>query len=136
MAAFRLSLVGRLCGLGAPLLVARPVAGLIPSELVQIPPGEQTSVMSVVEDDSDGILADGLYRADAHVFLTKHQDLLPRTMSFDFGRRRVHPQILERQLEAPSIRKTHFEQPGFAAYFDFGRNRVSHGAASIGRLPL
>jgi hypothetical protein len=135
MGEFRLPL-GRMCGLGAPLLVARPVAGLVPSELIQIPPGEQTCVMSVVEDDLDGILSDRLDRADSHVFLTEHQHLLARTVSFHFGGGRVHTQILERQLEAAPIGKTHFEQPGFVTDFDFGRYRVSHSVASIGLLPL
>src|SRR2546423_503084 len=119
----------RLC---ASLLVARPVRGLIPSELVQIPPGEQASVMAVVEYDFHGILPDRLHRTDTDIFLSQHQHLLPRTMSFDFGRGRVHAQVLERQLETATVRKTDFQQPGFAAYFDFGRYRVRHISASIG----
>ena len=39
-------------GFAAPLLVARPVDRLIPSELVQVPPGEQPGVMAVIEHDA------------------------------------------------------------------------------------
>ena len=119
-------------GLGAPLLVARPVDCLISSELVQIPPGEQAGVMPVIEHNFDGVLSDGLHGPDADILLPQHQHLLAGAVSFDFSRGRVHAQVLERQLEAATVRKTHFQQPGFAAYFDFSRDRVSHISASIG----
>ena len=122
----------RLGGFAAPLLVARPVNGLISSELVQIPPGEQTGVMAVIEHNFHGILSDRLHSTDTDIFLAQHQHFLPRAMSFDFRRGRVHTQVLERQLEPATVRKTHFQQPGFAAYFDFSRDRVSHISASIG----
>jgi hypothetical protein len=135
MGAFRL-LSRRLRRLCTPLLVPRPVDRVVPSELVEIPPGEQAGVMSVIEDDFDGILSNWLHRPDTHIFLAEHQDLLSRTMSFYFCRRRVHPQVLERQLEPPAICKTHFQQPGFAAYFDFRRDEVSHRSVSIRRASL
>jgi hypothetical protein len=122
----------RLSGFGAPLLVTRPVHRLISSELVQISPGEQSGVMTVIEHNFDGVLPDGLHGADTDIFLTQHQHLLPRSMSFDFRRRRVHAQVLEGQLEPATVRKTHFQHPGFAAYFDFSRDMVSHISASIG----
>jgi hypothetical protein len=116
----------------APLLVARPVHRQISSELMQIPPGEQAGVMPVIEHNFDGILSDGLHRTDTDILLSQHQHFLAGAMSFDFSRRRVHAQVLERQLEPAAVRKTHFQQPGFAAYFDFCRDRVSHISASIG----
>jgi hypothetical protein len=116
----------------APLLVARPVHRLISSELMQIPPGEQAGVMPVIEHNFDGILSDGLHRTDTDILLSQHQHFLAGAMSFDFSRGRVHAQVLERQLEPAAVRKTHFQQPGFAAYFDFCRDRVSHISASIG----
>ena len=119
-------------GFAAPLLVARPVDRLIPSELVQVPPGEQPGVMAIIEHNFHGILPDGLDGTDTDIFLSQHQHFLPGTMSFDFRGGRVHPQVLKRQLKPAAIRKTHFQQPGFAAYFDFGRDRVSHISASIG----
>jgi hypothetical protein len=119
-------------GFGAALLVSRPVHCLIPSELLQIPPGEQAGVMAIIEHDFDGILADRLHCPDADVLLSQHQDLLPRAMAFDFRRGRVYTQVLERQLEPATVRKTHFQQPGFAAYFDLSRDRVGHMCASIG----
>jgi len=122
----------RLGGFGAPLLVARPVNRLISSELVQIPPGEQAGVMAVIEDNFHRILSDGLHGTNTDIILSEHQYFLTRTMSFDFRRGGMHAQVLERQLEAATVRKTHFQQPGFAAYFDFSRDRVSHISASIG----
>jgi hypothetical protein len=130
MGAFRL-LSRRLRRLSAPLLVPRPVDRVVPTELVEIPPGEQSGVMSVIEDNFDGILSNWLYSADTHILLAEHQDLLSRTMSFDFRRGRVHPQVLERQLEPAAICKTHCQQPGFAAYLDFRRHEVSHRSVSI-----
>jgi hypothetical protein len=119
-------------GFGAALLVARPVQSLIPSELVQIPPGEQAGVMAVIEHNLHGILTDRLHSSYADIFFTQHKHFLTRAMPFDFRRGRVHAQVLERQLEPAPVRKTHFQQPGFAAYFDFSRDRVSHISASIG----
>jgi hypothetical protein len=115
-----------------PRLVARPVRRIIPSELVQIPPGEQAGVMSVIEDNFDGILADWLDAPDADIFLTQHQDFLSRTVSFDFRGGRVHTQILKRQLESAAVGKTHCQQTGFAADFDFGRDGITHICPSIG----
>lgn len=125
-------LAGWMCGLRTARLVAGPVSHLIPSELVQVPPGEQTGVVSVIEHDFDGILSDGLDGTDTDIFLAEHQDLLSRAMSFDFRGGRVHTQVLERQLKPAAVRKTHLEQAGFAADFDFSRHGVSHISASIG----
>jgi hypothetical protein len=119
-------------GFGAPLLITRPVHRLISSELVQIPPGEQAGVMAVVEHNFDGILSDGLHRTDTDSLLSQHQHFLTRAMSFDFSRGGVHAQVLEGQLEPAAVHKTHFQQPGFAAYFDFSRDRLRHISASIG----
>jgi hypothetical protein len=116
---------------GAPLLVTCPVGGPVAAELIQVPPGEQPGVMAVIEHNFDGILPDRLNRPDADIFLPEHQDLLSGTVSFHLGGRRVHAQVLERQLKAAAVRKTHFQQPGFAAYFDFGRNWIRHRSASI-----
>jgi hypothetical protein len=117
---------------GAPLLVSRPIGRVVSSELVQIPPGEQAGVVSVVEDEFDGILSDRLDSADPDVFLSEHQHFLTRAMPFDFGGGRMHPQVLEGQLEPAAVRKSYFQQPGFAAYFDFSRDRVGHMSVSIG----
>ena len=117
--------------LGAPLLVSRPIGRPVSSELVQVPPGEQTGVMAVVEDDFHGILSDRLNSADADVFLPQHQHFLAGPMPFDFGGGRMHPQVLEGQLEPATVRKTHFQQPGFAAYFDLSRDWVGHISLSI-----
>lgn len=118
---------------GAPLLVAGPVGHLIPPELIQVPPREKSGVMTVVEDDLDGVLTYRLDSADTHVFLTQHQHLLPRTVSFDFGGRGMHAKVLEWQLEAAAVGEMHLEQPGFAPNFDFSCDQVIHRPASIGR---
>jgi hypothetical protein len=118
--------------LGAPILVSRPIGRLVSSELVQIPPGEQTGVMSVVEDEFNGILSDRLDSADPDVFLPEHQHFLARAMPFDFGGGRMHPQVLEGQLEPATVGKTYFQQAGFAAYLDLSRDWVGHMYVSIG----
>jgi len=58
---------------------------------------------------------------------------LPGTMSFDFRGGRVHAQY-SNGSSTGCHPQNHFQQPGFAAYFDFGRDRVSHISASIGRV--
>jgi hypothetical protein len=118
-------------GLCPPRLVARPVRRLVCSELVQIPPGEQSRVMSVIEDNFNGILSDRLDGPDADFFLTQYQDFLSRTVSFDFRGGRVHTQVLERQLESAAVGKTDFQQTRFAADFDFGSDGVTHLCTSI-----
>lgn len=113
-------------------LVTVPVGGLIASQLVQIPPGEQAGVVPVVENDFHGILSDRLDGADTDSLLTEHQHLLSRPVSFDFRGGRMHTQVFEGQLEPAAVRKTHFQQPGFAAYLDFSREGVRHMSPSIG----
>lgn len=120
-------------GTGTPLLVAGPVDRLIPSKLLQVPPREEAGVMPVIEDDFDGVLAHRLDCADANVFLAQHQHLLSGTVSFDFGGRGMHTEVLEWQLEAATIGEMHLEQSGSAADFDFGCDRITHNPASIGR---
>jgi hypothetical protein len=119
-------------GFRAAFLVTLPIDGLIASQLVQIPPGEQAGVVPVVEHNFDGILSDGLDGADADSLFIEHQHLLSGPMSFDFRGGRMHTQVFERQLEPAAVRKTHFQQPGLAAYLDFGREGVGHMSPSIG----
>jgi len=124
---------GRMSGCLRPaLLVACPVRRLVPSELVQVPPGEQSRVMAVVEDNFDGILADGLDGPDADSLFAQHQDLLSRAVSFDFRGGRMNAQVLEGQLKPAAIGKTHLQQARFAADFDFGRDGITHICTSIG----
>src|SRR5262249_40388604 len=94
---------------GTSFFITRPVGSAISPELVEVPPGEQTRVMSVIEDDFDGILPDRLHRTDSHIFLPEHQDLLSRAMPLDFGGGRVHPEVLEWQLEPAAVGETHFQ---------------------------
>jgi hypothetical protein len=117
----------------AALLVAFPIRRVIASQLMQISPCEQAGVVPVVKDDFHGILSDRLHGTDTDILLTEHQHLLARAMPFDFRGGRMHPQVLERQLEPATVRKTHFQQPGFAAYLDFRREGFRHISASIGR---
>src|SRR5688572_14366256 len=81
-------------------LVSRPALRLIPTQLVQVLPRVQTRVVTVVEHQLHCILTDGLNDLDAYVLLPKNQHFLPRPMPPHLGRRRVHTQVLERQLEA------------------------------------
>ena len=115
-----------------PLLVASPIRRLVPSELVQVPPGEQSRVMPVVKDNFDGVLADGLDRPDADILFAQHQHFLSRAMSFDFRGGRMNAQILERQLEPAAVGKTDFQQSGFVADFDFSCDGITHICTSIG----
>jgi hypothetical protein len=115
-----------------PLLVALPQCCVIATQLVEIPPGEQPGVMAVVENQFYSILSNGLDGSDADILLAEHQNLLSRAMSFDFRGGRMNSKVLERQLEAAAVRKTHFQQPRFAADFDFCRDGFSHVPVSIG----
>jgi len=116
----------------APRLVTRPVGYLIATQLIQVPPGEQPSVMSVIENDFHGIVSDRLHCPDADGFLAEHQDFLARAVSLDLRGGRMHAQILERQLETAAILKTHFQEPGLASNLDFGSHGIRHSPASIG----
>ena len=118
---------------GAALLVVRPVRFPIPSQLMQVPPGEQPGVMPIVKDDLHRIVSDRFDCADTHIFLSEHQHFLSGAMSFDFRGGRVNPQVLKRQLEAAAVRKADLQQPGFAADLDFGSEGFGHMLASIGR---
>jgi hypothetical protein len=113
-------------------LIALPIGSPIPSQLMQIAPGEQTGIMTVVEDDLDGVLAYGLHGSDADILFAEHQYFLSRTMSLHLRGGRMHAQVLERQLKPAAVVKTHFQQPRFAADLDFGRNRIRHSTPSIG----
>jgi len=126
----------RVTGRGAPRLVARPVTRLIASELVEIPPGEQSGVMSVIEHNFDGIVSNRFDRSDTDIFLSHHQCFLSGTMSFDLGGGRMDPQVLERQLEAGAVCELHRQETGLAAYADFGCQRIAHRPASIGPSSL
>src|SRR5579871_3269165 len=118
--------------LGAALQVAGPVRRLLAPELVQVLPGVQAGVVAVVEDQLDRVLADRVHRADVHVLLAQHERLLPRTVALHLGRGGVHPQVLERQLEAAAVVEAHLEQPRRAAQADFSGNGLGHRARSIG----
>jgi hypothetical protein len=107
-------------------LISLPVRGPIASQLMQIPPGEQTRVVTVVEDDLDGVLPDGLHGSDADVLFAEHQHFLPRPMPFHLRGGRMHTQVLEGQLKPAAVVKTHFQQSRSAADLDFSGNRIRH----------
>jgi hypothetical protein len=113
-------------------LIALPVRSPISSQLMQIPPREQTGVVTVIEDDLDGVLPDGLHGSDADILFIEHQHFLSRTMPFYFRGGRMHPQVLKGQLKAAAVDKRHFQQPGFAADLDFSGHRIRHSTPSIG----
>src|SRR5579863_2510202 len=45
----------------------------------------------------------------------------------------MHAQVLERQLVACAVAKTHFQQARYAPQADLGGDELAHGAESIGR---
>jgi len=122
---------GRLSRFRAARLVARPVGRMVPSQLMQVPPSEQAGIVAVIEDDFDGILPNGFDCPHADVFLAQHEDFLPRTVPFDFRGRRVHPEVLERQLKPAAVREADFQHPGNISDFDFGRDGIGHIYTSI-----
>ena len=75
----------RVEGFGTSFLIALPVRGLIPSQLMQISPGEQAGVVTVVEDDLDGVLADGFHCADADSLFAEDQHFLAGAMPLYFS---------------------------------------------------
>ena len=73
--------------MGKGMQVLLPVLLLFQAEVIKIIPGVKPTVMSVVKNQLDGVVADGLYIFDIDVFFSGLQDFLSGTMSTDFGRR-------------------------------------------------
>ena len=89
--------------------ITLPVCGLIQSQLMQIPPSEQTRIMAIVKDDLHRVLANRLHGANADGLLAEHEHFLPRPVPFHFRGGRMHPQILERQLKPAAVGKGDFD---------------------------
>src|SRR6187200_1693913 len=53
--------------------VALPVGVALFAELPQIVPGVDAGVVTVVEDNADGVVANEVYLLNVHVFLAGHQ---------------------------------------------------------------
>ena len=73
------------------------------AKLVQVLPGIQAGVMSIIEDNPDSVMSNRFQCVYSHIFLAGLQDFLARSMASHFGRRRVHPQVLERQFETSAV---------------------------------
>src|SRR5437868_12398089 len=97
---------------------------------MQVGPGVKTGVMAIVEYQAQRIIPDGLCGFDADLVFAQLQCFLPRPVSANFGGRRVHTQILERQFKMHAVIETELEHAGFRAQLDGGG--VGHGKGLLG----
>ena len=98
--------------------VILPALCLLSAQLVQVGPGEETSVMAIVEHQLQGVITHGFDGTDPHVHLTGLQYLLPGAVTAYLCRRGVHSQVFaaQRILFAASIFQ--FQLPGTAVQFN------------------
>ena len=95
-----------------PVEVASPVAVLITAELVQVLPGVQTRIVTIVEHESDRVMTDRFYRRNEHFFFPGLQYLLAGAMASHLCRRGKNTQVLERQIELRIVVKTYRNHAG------------------------
>src|ERR1700722_176494 len=65
--------------------ISGPPPVLLHTEFMQIIPGEYPGVMTVVEHQPHGVMADRLDRADTDVPLAAQDGFLPRTVALELG---------------------------------------------------
>src|SRR5919107_95862 len=88
-------------------LVGGPVFGVAVAELAQIGPAVDAGVMTVVEHDADGVVADRLDGGDLHMAAAGHDLLLAGAVALHLGRRALDAQVLGRQrVGVPSENST------------------------------
>lgn len=104
--------VAGLAGFFQFLQIISPQRLLARSELVEVLPGKQAAVVTVIEGYFQRILARGFYLAQAYVDFPDLQN--PIAVALDFGGGRVHAQKLSRQvvLLAGGV----FEREGFRGF--------------------
>src|SRR5437588_138497 len=121
-----LCVAARVASARPALEVARPLRLAFVAELVQVLPRVEPGVVSVVEDELHGVLPHRLDGPDPDVLFAEHQHLLPGAVPFHLRRRGVHPQVLERQLEAATAGEAHLEHPPSAAQAELGSHGIGH----------
>src|SRR6266851_863378 len=78
-------------------LVGGPALGIGVAELAQIGPAEDPGIVLVVEQDTNGVVADRLDRGDFHVTAAGDDLLLAGPVALHFGRGAFDAQIFGRQ---------------------------------------
>ena len=86
-----------------PRQVLPPLLLAVAAELVQVRPRVQPGVVAIVEYEAHRVVADRLDAADADLCLPSTSVPSPAPWPLHFGRRRVHAQVFERQLEVRAV---------------------------------
>src|SRR5690242_13740290 len=92
-----------LSGAASPPEVVLPERVVVAAKLMEISPAVEAGRMAIIEDDSDGVVADRIEPDDPDAFLAGHRDLLAGTVTLDLGARTFDSQKLGRQLEAGAV---------------------------------
>ena len=117
-----------------PLQVCLPVRRPPCAQLVEIIPAEDTGLVAVVEHQSDGVIADWIYRVYAHIFLADLEHVLSRAMTAHFGRWRIHTQIFARQIEVRTVIELDFQHARFLMKRNIGGPWFCHRGSDCQRL--
>ena len=74
--------------------------------------------MTVIENESHGVMADWIDRRYLNIFLARLQNSLSRAMTFDFGRRRKDTEVFKREVERFPVVLLHDKQARCLAELD------------------
>src|SRR4029077_11303647 len=102
-------------GCRASFQIACPVRCGFASQVVQQVPRIQAGVVTIVENEPDGVVADGFNGGNPYAFLAGLQRSLASAMSLHLRRRRKHAQILEGEFVMGSVVEMHVENARFGA---------------------
>ncbi|MNH96904.1 hypothetical protein D3C73_495860 [compost metagenome] len=101
------------------------------SQLAQITPGENSTVVSVVESNTHGIISGRNQISDRHHTLAGNRHLLARAMALNLGRGRENPQPLGGQRKTRSIVECHRQRPLVFGHAQFGGPAVVRNLGHI-----
>jgi hypothetical protein len=90
------------------------------AEHEQIVPRIDPRVVAIGKRRAHRITANRFDFTDADVLLPDLQDFLAGTMAPNVGRRRIHPQVFIRQLEAPAVFERDLHPAGLLMKLDVG----------------
>src|SRR5258706_12183873 len=120
------------------LQIGTPALLLFRAQFMQVLPGKQPRVMSVVKHQAYGVVADRFNRTDAHRLFSRNQEPRGDTVPGHFSRGRIDAQILRRQRKTGSIVEADFQQtrPGTQANLDRGGYTHPSIPSKAGQLTL
>src|SRR5262249_30479639 len=106
-----------------PVEIALPQLVLPQTEIVEVVPRVDASVVAVGDRRTDCVAAHGLDFLDRDVPLADLQHFLPRPMAADLGRRRIDAQEFVRQSERPLVAVRDLEDARGLVQLDLGGDR-------------